>query len=98
MSYEDLSQFVVGRLVSIVGSVAEKVGIDVVQKAVLEGTQKRMADRVKNMPRRDLSVFTQNFKSKDPFNVNTWTKDIIEDTDTVFEMRVTECIWAKTFN
>ena len=98
MTYEDLSKFVVGRLVSIVGGVAEKVGIDVVQQAVLDGTKMRMAAQVKNLPKRDLSVFTQNFKSKDPFNVNTWTKEIIQDTDSVFEMRVTECIWAKTFN
>jgi hypothetical protein len=98
MPYDDLSKFVVGRLVSIVGPVAKKTGIDVVQKEVLDEAQKRMAAPVKNLPRRDLAVFTQNFKSKDPFNVNTWTKEIIQDTNTVFEMKVTECIWAKAFN
>ena len=98
MSYEDLSKFMVGRIVWMVGAVAEKVGIDVVQQAVLDGTQKRMAARVKNLPSRDFAVFTQNFKSQDPFNVNTWTKEIIQDTNTVFEMKVTECIWAKAFN
>lgn len=28
---------------------------------------------------------------------NMLTKEIVQDTDTVFELRVTECIWADTF-
>ena len=28
---------------------------------------------------------------------NMLTKEIVEDTDTAFELRVTECIWADTF-
>jgi hypothetical protein len=98
MSYDDLSKFVVGRmLVPMVGAVAAKVGIDVVQKAVLDHLQKRVAAQVKSLPKRELADFTQNFKSQDPFNINTWTKEIIQDTDTVFEMRVSECLWAKAF-
>ncbi len=98
MSYDDFSKFVVGRLfVPVVGAVAAKVGIDVVQKAVLDHLQKRVAAQVKSLPKRELADLTQNFKSQDPFNINTWTKEIIQDTDTVFEMRVSECLWAKAF-
>ena len=98
MSYDDLGKFVVGRMfVPMFGAVAAKVGIDVVQKAVLDQVQKRVAARVKSMPKRELADLTQNFKSQDPFNINTWTKEIIQDTDTVFEMRVSECLWAKAF-
>jgi hypothetical protein len=28
---------------------------------------------------------------------NMLTKEVVKDTDTVFELRVTECIWADTF-
>jgi len=98
MSYDDFSKFIVGRmLVPIVGAVAAKVGIDVVQEAIFEGSKKRVAAQVKSLPKRGLADFAQNFKSQDPFNVNTWTKEILQDTDKVFEMRVSECLWAKAF-
>jgi hypothetical protein len=98
MSYDELFKFTVGRmLIPTIGAVAAKVGIDVVQEAIFEGFKKRLAARVKNMPKRGLADFTQNFKSQDPYNVNTWTKEILQDTDNVFEMRVSGCLWAKTF-
>jgi len=98
MSYDELFKFTVGRmLIPTIGAVAAKVGIDVVQEAILEGFKKRIAARVKSLPKRGLADFTQNFKSQDPFNVNTWTKEILQDTDKVFEMRVSECLWAKAF-
>lgn len=98
MSYDELFKFTVGRiLIPTIGAVGAKVGIDVVQEAIFEGFKKRLAARAKNMPKRGLADFTQNFKSQDPYNVNTWTKKILQDTDNVFEMRVSECLWAKTF-
>ena len=98
MSYGDLGKFVVGRMfVPMVGAVAAKVGIDVVQEAVLDDLQKRIAGQAKSLPKRELADLAQNFKSQDPFNINTWTKEIIQDTDTVFEMRVSECLWAQAF-
>jgi hypothetical protein len=45
---------------------------------------------------------TDSFKAyvgqfKGPHYEQSLTMDIVEDTDTAFEIKVTECLWAKTF-
>lgn len=42
-----------------------------------------------------LSAYVKQFRP--PNYTNRLTHEIVQDTDDVFEMRVTECIWAKTF-
>lgn len=49
------------------------------------------------MKKRDFPTFSGYFKNPYPFGLHTLTMEIIQDTDSVFEMKVTECLWAKTF-
>jgi hypothetical protein len=74
---------------------ADEVGLDVLQRAAHKAAGKAVRERP--LPRRDLATFAGFFKNPDPRLANMLTLDVIEDTDTVFEIRVTECLWAKTF-
>jgi hypothetical protein len=98
MSYNEVFQMAIGRLyLPTIEAVATEIGMDKLQKVLLEDMKKRVADQVKNLPSRELKDFAGFFKSPDPFSANTLTLKIVQDTDQVFEMRVSECLWAKTF-
>jgi hypothetical protein len=98
MSYNDIFQMAVGRLyLPTVKAVAAEIGMDKLQKVLMEDIKKRVADQVKNLPSRELPAFAQFFKNPNPFTANTWTMEIVQDSDEVLEMRFSECLWAKTF-
>ena len=42
-----------------------------------------------------LAAYVKQFRP--PNYQNSLTHEVVEDTDTAFQMKVTECIWAKTF-
>jgi hypothetical protein len=56
-----------------------------------------MADQLKTLPSREFPTFKQFFKNPNPFTANTWTMEIVEDSEEVLEMKFSECLWAKTF-
>lgn len=98
MSYDEIFQMAVGRLfLPTMRVVVDKFGMDEVQTAIMDGMKQRVKEQVKNLPSRELPDFAQFFKSPDPFSANTLTLKIVQDSDKVFEMRVSECLWAKTF-
>lgn len=98
MTYNDVFQYAVGRLYIPTMRAAEaKFGMDELQKAIMDGMRKRIEAQVKNLPSRELPALAQFFKTPNPFTANTWTMEIVQDSDKVFEMRFSECLWAKTF-
>lgn len=46
---------------------------------------------------KDNSLSTYVTQFKDSSYENLLTKEVVEETETVFELKVTECIWASTF-
>jgi hypothetical protein len=98
MSYNDIFQLAIGRLyLPTIKAVEAEIGMDKLQKLLMEDLKKRVAAQVKNLPSRELAAFAQFFKNPNPFTANTWTMEIVEDSDEVLEMRFSECLWAKTF-
>ena len=98
MSYNEIFQMAIGRLyLPTVKAVAAEIGLDKLQKVLMEDIKKRVAEQVKNLPSHELPDFAQFFKNPNPFTANTWTMEIVQDSDKVLEMRVSECLWAKTF-
>jgi hypothetical protein len=53
------------------------------------------ARQAASSPDTKFATFTQTFRT--PRMEKSLTLEIVEDTDTVFELKVTECIWAKVF-
>jgi len=98
MSYNDIFQLTIGRIyLPTMRAVAAKFGLDELQKAVMDGTRKQVEALAKSLPSRDLPIFAGTFKNPDPFTANTWEMTIVQDSAKVFELRVSECLWAKTF-
>ncbi len=75
----------------------ERIGLDALESAASEAATRRVAGQITRMPNRELSTLAGFFKNPSPVMANALTKEIVEDTGTAFEIRVTECLWAKTF-
>jgi hypothetical protein len=72
--------------------------IEMVKKANLENMEELTTSMLKNMRRKaDLNMFKIMTKSPiPPYNLAK-VYEIVEDTDKVYELKITECLWAKTF-
>lgn len=64
-------------------------------KNTKERTFQRGQNQAKKLGDNSLAAYVKQFRP--PNYQKSLTHEIVEDTDTVFEMKVTECIWAKTF-
>jgi hypothetical protein len=73
------------------------------EERVIELIKKQTEQRLKEQAKRDLKrLGNSDFKSyisifRDPNMLASLTMEIIEDTDTVFEIRVTDCLAAESF-
>ena len=45
----------------------------------------------------DLSVFKEDYSPTTPGISDILTIEVVEDTDTVYEIKITECLWAEIF-
>ena len=54
-------------------------------------------NKVKDLPKNDLAAFIAPMKDLNHFWKHALTFDVMENTENAFEVKVTECLWAKTF-
>ena len=70
--------------------------IELLKKYTAERMLKVGQAQAKRSPNNDFSTYVAMFRGPEGYK-NTLTKEVVEDTDTAFELKVTECIWATTF-
>jgi len=71
--------------------------VEILKKGSSEAAALGIQNAVKSIPKRDLEAFVGPLKNPDHFWKNVLTFSIVEDTPKAFEVKVTECLWAKTF-
>jgi L-2-amino-thiazoline-4-carboxylic acid hydrolase len=71
--------------------------VTLVKRIIDEDTEKGFAEFAKKAGRNDLAAFTGRFRQKGGLFDKTLTFEIVEDTPKAFEVKVTECLWAKTY-
>ncbi len=69
--------------------------LEFLTKKTQERTFKRGQDQAKKLGNNSLAAYVEQFRP--PHYEKSLTHSIVEDTETTFQMQVTECIWAKTF-
>ncbi|MGD8780712.1 MAG: L-2-amino-thiazoline-4-carboxylic acid hydrolase [Ignavibacteria bacterium] len=78
----------------------KELGKEKVIAVLKENTKERAfnlgQDQAKKIGSNSLQDYVKQFRP--PAYKNLLTHEIVEDTDTAFEIKVTECIWAKTFS
>ena len=73
---------------------AEQIGrqkfLDQLREAASEGAVRRLADRASRIPERDIATFA-NLMTGNSRMQNVLTLEVVEQTDRIFEMRVSVC-------
>ena len=98
MSFEEVFQFKYGPCISTLQRLANYIGKDkfikMLKKASSEVAEQNVKNIIPNLPKNDFDTFI-NTMVLTPFK-NTLSMEIVEKTDKVLEIKITECLWAKT--
>jgi len=102
MSYEELFEFAYGSsMIPVMKAMAADVGrekfLEMLKKASCTAAVQHAREELKKNPKNDFATFAAEVRKSNPLYDHTLTSRIVEDTPTTIEMRITECLWAKTF-
>lgn len=101
MTFEQVYNFAfVDLLVPLLKSLSKEYGagfIEALKRAASEAAAQSEQQSAESAPQRDLATFTSFVRETDRFWKHVLTLDVVEDTETAVEVKVTECLWAKTF-
>ncbi len=101
MTFQEVFDFAFKKLVPVLQGLATELGEDhfltALQKVASECALKAGQERARQLPRNDLAAFTGSGSEPSYFAKHVLTREVVEDTPQAFELRVTECLWAKTF-
>jgi len=71
--------------------------MEILKRAAYEAALQEGQNEAKDRPNNDFANFTAWARDSINFWKHFLTLDIVEDTDKAFEIKVTECLYAKTF-
>ncbi len=101
MTFQEVFDFAFKKLIPVLQGLAKELGEDrflnALKKVASECALKAGQDRARRLPRNDLAAFTGSGSEPSHFAKHVLTREIVEDTPHAFELKVTECLWAKTF-
>ena len=78
-------------------TLAERVGMEVIQDAACDAAAQAVGSAAALSPDRSLASWARMLKEPDEIMRHAIAFDVVEDGETAFEVRVTECLWASTF-
>lgn len=100
MSFQEVFDFAFEGLIPVLQGLAREFGeetfLEALRKVVSECARKDGQDTARQLPSNDLEAFKATGEPEQ-FGRHVLTLEMIEETPRAFEMRVTECLWAKTF-
>jgi hypothetical protein len=101
MTFEQVYNFAFrGLLVPLLKNLSKEYGpgfIEALKRAASETAARSQQQSAESVPKQDLSAFTSYLRVTNRFWRHVLTFDVVEDTETAVEVKVTECLWAKTF-
>lgn len=102
MSFKEVYEFAYKRgFIPVMQNLADDIGKDnffeLLKKASSKSAAQKGRNMAQNLPRNDLAAWAADLREPNHFWKHVLTFDIVEDTDKAFEMKITECLWAKIF-
>ena len=101
ISYEDYFKFSYGEIIPVLKNLSDQIGkeqfIEMLKKAASEAAARNAEAAFKNQPKRDLASYIEGMRNPGPLYQHALTFEFIKDTEKEAEVRITECLWAKTF-
>lgn len=93
-TYEDAFIWRFGYYLDIMQRFAEYLGRDTLIEMIMRAVDESHEIRASDNPEHTLAKYIE-YGNKTYKNMMTW--EVIEHTDNVYEMKVTECLWARVF-
>jgi hypothetical protein len=101
MTFQEVFDFAYKKFVPVLQGLAKELGedhfLEALKKVAFECALKAGQDNARQLPSNDFAAFTASGEERSHFSKHVLTLDIVEDTPQAFEVKVTECLWAKTF-
>ena len=102
MSFKQVYEFAcTERFIPFMRNLASQIGYDEFMEMLRIAAAETAAEQSKKQagmqPRNDLATFAAALKEQEGRLRNVLTIEIVEDTSTAFETKITECIWAEVF-
>jgi hypothetical protein len=101
MTFQQVFHFAFKKLVPVLQGLAKELGegqfLEILEKAASESALMAGQARARQLPCNDLAAFTDSGSEPSHFAKHVLTREIVEDSPQAFELKVTECLWAKTF-
>ncbi len=99
MSYQDLFNFAYGGMIPTMLKLRDRIGakpfLEMLQKAAAEANAERMAKSTLPVEKRTMAAWASALKN--PFFAHTLVYEVIKEQPAELEIRVSRCLWAKTF-
>jgi len=98
MNFEDVFRFGFHTFIPLLKALSEKPGNEKLIEQLKEVASQAAANGMRNRktPDRSIASFISFIKKPNHFWKNVATIEIVEESDRVCEVKVTECLWAKT--
>jgi hypothetical protein len=100
LTYRQYMKLRYGEFIQIVKAFANEFGKDKVIELIKKHDAENMLEygqsQAKKSPDNNFQTYASMFRNN-PYYDKTLTMEIVEDTETAFEIKVTECVWATTF-
>jgi hypothetical protein len=84
-------------LKALANDVGKEKFIEMLKKATAQVVDEATKKQAEKLPKRDLAAFLAEVKADSYFWKHVLTFGFVEDTEKAAEIKVTECLWAKTF-
>ena len=101
MTFQEVFDFAFKKLIPVLQGLAKELGedhfLEVLRKVASECALKAGQATASQLPCNDFAAFTGSGSEPSYFGKHVLTREIVEDTSQAFELKVTECLWAKTF-
>jgi len=101
MTFQEVFDFAYKGSISLMQNLANELGedhfIEIIKKAASESALREGQNKAKSLPSNDFPAFKVCEIGHNHFMEHALTLDAVEDTERALEIKVTECLWAKTF-
>jgi hypothetical protein len=101
VTFQEVFDFAYKSLIPVLQGFAVELGedrfLEFLKKVSLELALKAGQDSARQLPCNDFAAFNASMREPSHFAKHVLALEMVEDTPQAFEVRVTECLWAKTF-
>jgi hypothetical protein len=101
MTFQEVFDFAFKNLIPLLRGLAQELGeerfLAALEKVAFESAVKAGQDTARQLPSNDFSAYSALVKQPSHFGEHVLTREIVEDTPQALEIKITECLWAKTF-